>query len=99
VASPPQLRIGGFVGLHGRHLAKLQVLNHLTAAAAEAANDVATSELVDFLLHAPPPQGATELSADNVLRDSDHRVRRGPGLVADGGWTSVNPTVEMCLRS
>jgi hypothetical protein len=38
------------------HLAKLQVLNHLAANAPEAAGDVVASELVDFLLHASPPQ-------------------------------------------
>jgi hypothetical protein len=71
-------------------LAKLQVLNHLATNATEAADDVVALELVDFLLHASPPQGTTELSADQVLPNGVHRVDRGgtpPGMsVSTATW-------------
>jgi hypothetical protein len=90
VASDPwRLRltfpVGGIVGLYHDHrrLAKLQTLNYLLANAAQSADDVLALALVNFLLHASPPHGATELSADHVLLDGAHRVGRGADTPED----------------
>jgi hypothetical protein len=64
-------------------LAKLQILNRLPADPAEAADDIVSFGLVDFLLHASSPQGTTELTADHVLPDGADRVRRGAYTAED----------------
>ena len=45
------------------------MLNYLPANAAPAADHGVALALVNFLLHASPPHGATELSADHLLPD------------------------------
>jgi hypothetical protein len=69
-------------------LAKLQILNHLPTNPAEAADDIVSFDLVDFLLRASSSQGPTELTADHTLPVGADRVRRGADTAEDEAGAS-----------